>query len=169
MGFMSGMKGRMRPPSAGLVVGFVALGVALGGTATALDGTDTVEQNDLQDNSVGRPQIKSNAVRRGEINDGAVQNAELGTIVSREDINQLSDGASGYAEAECEPGERLIGGGGEFQQYATDGIYGGDRPSTGGANRPTNGGEFDAWSAKGTNAVGGNATLDVRAYALCLQ
>jgi hypothetical protein len=150
-------------------VGCVAVVLAMGGTATALDGTDTVEQDDLQDNSVGQREIRTNAIRRAEINNGAVQDAELGDIVVRSDTNSLNDGSSGRAEVECNAGERMIGGGGMTQQSGSDAIFHGSHPSIGGGLAPVNGNTFDAWNAKATNAIGGLATVDVVAWAICLQ
>jgi hypothetical protein len=135
------------------------LSVALGGTASALQGTRTVQDNDL----------KTNSVKKRAIAAGAVQDAELGTIVTRVETTAVPDGGSGRAEAECDDGERLIGGGGSTQQSATDAIFHGAHPSTGGGNLPVDGGEFDAWNAKATNAAGGLATVDVKAWAVCLQ
>ena len=169
MGRFSRLKGRMGMPSPALVVGCIALVLALGGTATALNGTNTVDQGDLQSNSVGAPEIKTGAVRRAEINDGAVQDAELGDIIVRTATTNVPDGASGRAEATCLAGERIIGGGGEWQQSGSDAMYHGDHPSTGGGTRATNGNDFTHWNAKGTNLAGANATLDLIAYAVCLQ
>lgn len=171
------MKGRIRSrlrwPSPALVVGCTAVVLALGGTATALDGTDTVELDDMQDNSVGHTNIKTNAIRRSEIKDGAVQNAELGTIVVRTATNAVPDGAFGRAEAECADGEQIIGGGGYSQQSVADARYLGDHPSTGGGIAATDGNDFDAWNAKLHNEViagaGNNVTIDLVGYAICLQ
>lgn len=163
------IKSRLGLPSPALVVGCIAVVLALGGTASALNGTNTVDQGDLQTGSVGAPEIKTGAVRKAEINDGAVQDAELGDIIVRTATTPIADGASGRAEATCDPGERIIGGGGEWQQSGTDAMYHGDHPSTGGGTRATNGNDFTHWNAKGTNLPGANASLDLIAYAICLQ
>jgi len=159
MGWKARIKGRLRLPSAGLVVGCIALIVSLGGTATALQGTRTVQDNDL----------KTNSVKKRAIAAGAVQNTELGDIVVRTATQPIGDGASGRAEATCLAGERIIGGGGEWQQSGSDALYHGDHPSNGGGTRATNGNGFTHWNAKGTNLAGANASLDLIAYAVCLQ
>jgi hypothetical protein len=182
-------EGRSWRPSPALVLALAALVVALGGTAQALPGANVVDNNDLRNNVVGTRNIKPEAVRgldirsdavgaseiapdavqESEIGAGAVQDGELGTIVVRKATTAIPDGASGRAEASCLPGERIIGGGGDTQQSAFDAIFHGSHPSVGGGLAPVVGNTFTSWNAKATNVAGNLATVDVNAWALCLQ
>jgi hypothetical protein len=166
---MGRLKRFIRRPSPAGVLAFIALGAALGGTATALPGTLSVQANDLRTGSVTARAIRTDAVREAEIQAGAVQDAELGDIVVRSDTNSLGDGSSGRAEASCDAGERMIGGGGKTQQSAPDAIFHGSHPSIGGGVAPVDGNGFDAWNANATNEIGNLATVDVVAWAICLQ
>ena len=151
-------------PSPAMIVGVVAVVLALGGSATALNGTRTVQDNDLKNNSVTARAIRTDAVREAEIQAGAVQDTELGTIVSRKDTTSIPDGGSGRADVQCDPGERMIGGGGNVQQSAPDAIYHGDNPTN-----PVNGTTFSTWEAHATNEAGNLANVDVNVWAICLQ
>jgi hypothetical protein len=166
---MGRLKGFIRRPSPAGVLAFIALGIAIGGTATALPGTRTVQDNDLRTNSVTARAIRADAVRPAEIQAGAVQADELGTIVVREAATAIPDGGSGRAEATCNAGEKIIGGGGSTQQSAPDAIFHGAHPSVGGGNTPVNGNTYTHWNAKATNEIGNLATVDVKAWAVCLQ
>jgi hypothetical protein len=122
-------------PSPGTAIACVALMVALGGTANALDGVNTVENDDLKNNSVGHGNLKTDSVRRAEIKAGAVQNEELGTIVERDGPNvtindpandgDWSTGTEGtsQSQAQCNEGEKLMGG---TLEWDTDGSVNGD-------------------------------------------
>jgi hypothetical protein len=155
----------------GPALGMLALFVALGGTANALVGSNTVDADDLDVGTVASREILNNSIKAKDIDAGAIKDAELGTIVVRTATNALADGASGRAEAVCNAGERLIGGGGSTQQSGSDAIFHGSHPSIGGGIAPVAGVTPTAWNAKATNAVGGSGllTVDVNAYALCLQ
>ena len=164
MGPIKRIKNRIGLPSPALVVGCVALSIALGGTAAALPGVRTVQDNDLKTNSVTARAIRADAVRESEIQAGAVQDTELGTIVSRKDTTSIPDGGSGRADVQCDPGEKMIGGGGNVQQSAPDAIYHGDNPTN-----PVNGTTFNTWEAHASNAAGNLANVDVNVWAICLQ
>jgi hypothetical protein len=153
----------------GPALGMLALFVALGGTAQALGGANTVDANDLQANTVDSREVTNNSLQARDIAAGAIQNGELGVIVSRVVSTAIPDGGSGRAEATCNAGERLIGGGGNTQQSAPDAIFHGATPSIGGGVAPVNGVTPTAWNAKATNEAGNLASVTVNAYALCLQ
>jgi hypothetical protein len=153
----------------GPALGMLALFVALGGTAQALGGANTVDANDLQANTVDSREVTNNSLFARDIAPGAIQDSELGTIVTRNASTALADGVSGRAEAVCLAGERLIGGGGSTQQSAPDAIFHGAHPSIGGGVAPGAGVTPTAWNAKATNELGNLASVTVNAYALCLQ
>lgn len=160
-GIFTRADGTRRRPSAGLIVGFIALFIAIGGTAGALTGQRTVFADDLRTGSVAARAIAS----------GAVHDTELGNIVYREDVNSINDGASGRAEVECADGEQLISGGGDVQQSAQDVVFHGAQAINQVSNPPAVGSD-DAvgWEAHATNEAGGLTTpIDLRAFVLCLQ
>jgi len=132
---MPSRKRWIRRPSPGTAIACVALMIALGGTANALDGVDTVENNDLQDNSVGSKNIKPDAVREADIHDGAVHDEQLARILERDGPNvtindpandgDWSTGTEGtsQSQAQCHEGEKLMGG---TLEWDTDGGVNGD-------------------------------------------
>lgn len=130
---------------------------------------DAVGSSEIAADAVGSSEIAADAVESSEILNGGVQDAELGTIVVREASTAVPDGGSGRAEASCDAGERLIGGGGATQQSSSDAIFHGSHPSIGGGLNPVNGATFSDWNAKATNLAGNLATVDVKAWAVCLQ
>lgn len=56
------MQGKRRIPSPGTVIALVALFAALGGTAVALDGRNSVRSDDIKNGQVRKPDIRKRAV-----------------------------------------------------------------------------------------------------------
>jgi hypothetical protein len=93
-------------PSPGFVLGFIALLVALSGTAVGLPGKKSVDKNDLKKNVVTKKTIKNGAVTQAKIANGAVtdskaadsvfQGATKGSFGSQD----RSDGGGPF----CDPG-----------------------------------------------------------------
>jgi hypothetical protein len=138
MRYLSRMK--KRRPSAGLVVAMVALIVALGGTAQALPGVNSVFTDDIVDGQVRAPDINTNAVRAleiqanavgsseiasnavgtseiatngvdtSEIAAGAVRAGDMGTITSRQVVLAIPAGTANFAIASCNAGEIVLSG-----------------------------------------------------------
>ncbi len=71
------MKARVRNHLRGNVVGYVAVFLALSGTATALGGSDTVFSDDIVNGEVKTPDLANNAVTTGKIRNGHVLNDDL--------------------------------------------------------------------------------------------
>jgi hypothetical protein len=115
----------------------VALFVALGGTAAALDGSNTVFSDDITNGEVKSPDIRNGGVKAPDVGDNAigvpesallaedqivdgsvdgqdVNEARLDLDVQRV-VNESQDDSSSFKtqRAECPPGERVIGTGGE--------------------------------------------------------
>ena len=63
-------------PSAGVVLGFIALFVALSGTAAALSGVNVVFKDDIAPNAVGRSEILRGGVAKSEIARDSVGQSE---------------------------------------------------------------------------------------------
>ncbi len=59
------------------IVGYVALFVALSGTAVALPGKKSVKSNDIAPNAVRTKAIKAGAVKNSKLADGAVTSAKI--------------------------------------------------------------------------------------------
>jgi hypothetical protein len=64
-------------PSPSMVVALIALFVALGGTATALTGTNTVDSGDIINDQVRAPDIGADQVQASEVAQGAVGSSEV--------------------------------------------------------------------------------------------
>src|SRR5688572_29591022 len=71
------MDTRARRPSASLVVSFIALVIAISGTAVALPGKNKVETNDLEKKAVTAKKIASKAVTTKKLKNLAVTSAKL--------------------------------------------------------------------------------------------
>ena len=80
------MRDRLRPRSAYDVVAILALFVALGGTAVAVDGSlpgqNTVGSADIINGEVGPDDVAANAIGSGKIVDATVKNEDLSTGAS---------------------------------------------------------------------------------------
>jgi len=125
----------IRRPSPGTAIGCIALMVALGGTAEALDGINTVENDDLKNNVVTSREIAQDEVRTNDIHTGAVHGDQLARIVERDGPNvvindQANDGdwstgteGTSQSQAQCNEGEQLMGG---TLEWDTDGSVNGD-------------------------------------------
>jgi hypothetical protein len=155
--------GRLRP-SPSMVVAFVALTVALGGTSYAIA--------QLPANSVGTKQLKKNAVttakvknrslvakdfRSGQLPRGARGPAgpqgAPGTAGAT-NVTVRSAAGSGTATAGCIGAEKAVGGGGDAPLGFIDGSF--PEPEAG---TPT------GWTARATDADG--APVNVTAYVIC--
>jgi hypothetical protein len=82
-----------RRPSPALIISFIALAVAITGTASALEGANSVRSDDIARNAVKSPDIAPNAVNSSELAGNAVKSPEvaLGAIGTSE----LANGAIG--------------------------------------------------------------------------
>jgi hypothetical protein len=67
-----------RRPSAAMSVAFIALAVAIGGTASALPGKKSVDQNDLRKNVVGSKNVKDGNLTGGDVGDGSLTGGDVG-------------------------------------------------------------------------------------------
>jgi hypothetical protein len=106
---------KTRRPSASLVVSFVALAIAISGTAVALPGKNKVETNDLEKNAVTAKKIKKNAVTTKKVKDLAITAAKLADgSVSGDKIADDSIGDNKLNEIE-------VIGGSYIRAAATDG------------------------------------------------
>lgn len=168
MGRMSRIRSRIPKPSVGGAIACVALGVALGGTAEALNGTNTVSHDDMRNNSVASREIQPNEVRTSDIHDGAVHEEQLAAIVEEDGPNvAIVDGANdgdwstnGQSVATCPNGTRLIGG---TMEWDTDGSVNGDLAIVKMFPNWTT----DSWTAVGSNDEGTSETF--HAVAFCLR
>ena len=64
-------------PSPAMIVAGIALITALGGTAAALSGKDSVAHNDLKNNVVHTAEIKQGQVKSSDVENGTVTGADL--------------------------------------------------------------------------------------------
>jgi hypothetical protein len=157
---------RARRPSAGTVIGSLALMVALGGSAAAnLPGKNSVNSGDIQNDRVKAADIRTDAVRLAELASDAVGSAELvpaavraadlGAIVERSVTVQVIDGSQNNATADCQPGEVVIGGGNDWSALNT------------GLRLQRSVRDGNGWNAAGANDSG--LARDLTVYAYCLE
>jgi hypothetical protein len=83
---------RMKRPSAGMVVAFVALVAALSGTAVALPGSNSVNSGDIKNNTITSSDIKNNSVKSTDVKNGSLLSKDFKS-------GQLPAGPAGAAGA----------------------------------------------------------------------
>ena len=119
------MDSKARRPSASLVISFIALAIAISGTAVALPGKNTVKTDDIKKLAITTKKLADGAVTTAKLQDLAVTSAKLaansvdgGKVVpgslTGEDIADNSIGDSKLSEVE-------IIGGSFIRATATDG------------------------------------------------
>jgi hypothetical protein len=122
---------RIRRPNAGVTVGFLALMVALGGTAgAALPGNNQVFTRDIANGQVRHPDIHQGAVRSSEIRDGSVAQPEVGTdAIGADELKDtwingsgqvVNAGTAGSATATCPAGMQIVSGGFHWDMIVAD-------------------------------------------------
>jgi len=149
-----------------MLVALLALFVALGGSAYAIK-------------KVGTKGLKNNAVTAQKLRDQAVTADKLTAVIGRTEYVEVGNNASKTVRAVCEPGEKLIGGGGDFIGSGSSPVPGLTiessapsqfrEPAVGDFNNPLiiDGFPFDGWIVTGYNSSGGPRYLT--AYATCLN
>jgi hypothetical protein len=136
---------------------------------------ETISESKIGEMAVTTPKLSDGAVTTPKIGDGAVTKEKLGpgalepTVVARTFITNAISG-TGEAEANCNAGETLIGGGGGWTNSAgtafslTDDVS--DSSPSAGSDVPTaDGASPQAWHVSGV-ATG---TKRLLAYAICLS
>jgi hypothetical protein len=78
-------------PSPALVISFLALAVAISGTAVALPGKNKVETNDIKKSAVTAKKLKKNAVRTKKVKNAAITGPKL--AANSVDGSKIVDGA----------------------------------------------------------------------------
>jgi hypothetical protein len=138
---------RFGRPSPAMVLAFVALLVALGGTSYAAI--------QLPANSVGAKQMKKNAVNSAKVKNGSLKAADFATGQLPATHVTVREGtpAMNRANAGCQPGERAVGGG----AATSTGLLDETRP-TPSSGTPT------GWTA---TAYDGSGTADVQVWVVC--
>jgi hypothetical protein len=110
------MEAKTRRPSASLVVSFIALAIAISGTAVALPGKNKVETNDIEKRAITAQKLGNGAVKTKKVQDLAITADKLadGSVTSA----KVADGSIGDAQL----GEiEVIGDSSYIRATATDG------------------------------------------------
>jgi len=166
------MKLLKRRPSGSMLVAFLALAVAIGGTASALPGKKSVDKNDLKPNVVKSKNVKNDVLTGDDVNEAALKGLLGSTIKVRvtSDLD-FDQGDVTPLTAQCQPGETLIGGGFRTTNTGTAGA----RPYVSesapivvatGSDTPTDGAVPDGWLVRGNNdSANDNQTL--HSFAVC--
>ncbi len=141
------------------------------GSASIADAAVTTPK--LADGAVTTPKLGEGAVTTPKLGDGSVTGAKLGGVVTRTSSVPLVDGAGNVTEVACQPGEKLIGGGGLVAGGSGNLDYNlqssRPQPTLGDAGIPNDGDPFGAWRVAGHNAAGGGGDTTLHAFATCLQ
>jgi hypothetical protein len=174
-----------RRPSGSMVVAFLALLVAMGGTGYAAQlAKNSVGTKQLKKNAVTEPKIKKGAVTGAKIKNGVVNSDKVknGSLLSADfKSGQLPAGAqgpqgpqgpagatnvtvrvgpdvSGTSTASCQGNERAVGGGGVAT--GADGALWASTPTP-------NSGTPTGWEADAMDTVTGTLGDPVQAYVVC--
>jgi hypothetical protein len=145
------------------------LGILAGGTAFA---AKKITARQIANSAVKTSKIKNGAVTTVKLANQAVKAGKLGTVVTRFGTEPLpDDGTLHSAAAQCATGEKLIGGGANFDPTAgSDTPLIASRPATDAAGgSPSNGGSFNTWRATAINVPGGTGATSIHAWAICLK
>lgn len=88
------MKGRIRRlPSPSMAVAFIALLAALGGTAVALPGRNTVTADDIKKGAATTSEIRNNTVRTQDIRNGTIRGKDVrNNSLTGADITRIRGG-----------------------------------------------------------------------------
>jgi hypothetical protein len=144
--------------------------------------TGAVSTAKLQNEAVNATKIESGAVGTAELADGAVTTAKLApqlqggpdVVVRTFLANTAGNNTLGEAEASCDAGEQLIGGGGGWvnttvpaTSYKLTGTVSDNGPSNGSDQPIADGATPQFWHVSGKNTTGADARM--LAYAICLQ
>jgi hypothetical protein len=138
--------------SPGIIIGLIALIIALAGTAVALPGSKLIDKNDYKKKSVTTRALARGAVTEGKLADDAVGASKLGNINTRTASTSVIGGTFGDAIANCQAGERVISGGSKGP---------GTFPLVSESHK-----QGEGWQARVYNNTGTTATLTVEAYCL---
>ncbi len=173
------MKVRPKLTYSNVMATIAVFGVLAGGTALAAEkitakqiANGAIKSKKLKNGAVTTPKLADLAVTTAKLGNSAVSGAKLGNVVTRFGSTPLPDNTTlQSAHAQCAAGEKLIGGGANFDPVAgVDTPLIASRPATdtaGGA--PGQGGGFNTWRATAINAAGGTGNTNIQAWAICLQ
>ena len=139
------------------VMATIAVFVALGGGAYALDGRNSVDSGDLKKNAVKSPEIAKNAAKGHDVSERtlAIGARALRKVRQRSATDEdIPPGGSGQASVQCNRGEQFLSGGSDYS--------GTDVSVTASRFDPPNG-----WGVFLDNeAASGNANLTAHVYCL---
>jgi hypothetical protein len=98
-------------PTPALVLSFIALLVALGGTAVANgDSLPLIGSHHVADNSIRSKDIRDGTLRRRDFRNGALRAPSGSTGLAS--VTRISGSGSGSATATCPAGTQVLSGGG---------------------------------------------------------
>ena len=169
------------------VMATIAVFVALGGTSVAAVSLkrNSVGSAQIKNGSVISADVKNNSLSGSDIKgltgkdfkggqlpqgpqgpagpQGATGPAGATNVVIRTGTNVIADNISGGAgaQADCQPGERAVGGGSTLSAGYTDDALQGSQPFTGAAGTP------NAWYA--VYYVGAHPSRTLTTYVMCVR
>ena len=139
------------------VMATIAVFVALGGGAYALDGRNSVDSGDIRKNAVKSSDIAKNAAKGRDVAEGTlvIGAKSLRRVRQRSATDaDIPPGGTGIAKVQCNQGEQFLSGGSDYS--------GTDVSITASRFEPPNG-----WAVFLDNeAASGNANLTAHVYCL---
>ncbi len=159
------------------VVALLALFVALGGSAYAFHlGKNAVKTKNIKNGAVNEAKLANGAVTETKLATGAVTASKLAagavktpSVVVRSASKPLNDGSNAIPEADCQPGEVAVGGGGLTANQTSDIQFMSLRPVLAGGANAGDGATPTAFQANFVNNAGGTGGTTAFAYALCMS
>jgi hypothetical protein len=127
-----------------------------------------VTSGKLADQAVTPGKLADQAVMAAKLADASVTGGKLAAIVARVTEVSVANNAGNAANAACQSGERIIGGGVRIVATTADDVeITASRPIKDNGEDPANGETFTQWRGAAFNQSGSAKTL--RVFALCLQ
>jgi hypothetical protein len=125
-----------------------------------------VQHGKIADGAILEQKLADQAVSTEKLGNGAVTGSKVSQVLIRRSTVPLNNNTNASAQATCEEGERIIGGGGNVGAFL-DIDWLSSRPALAGGGVPADGSELTHWRSSARNTSGTNTTLN--AYALCLS
>ena len=160
------MRIKLSVTSANLIA-LLALFVAIGGSAYAFHlGKNAVKTTNIKDGAVTEAKIANAAISASKLATGAVKTP---SVVVRYAYKPLNDNSNAIPEADCQPGEVAVGGGGQAQNQASDIQFHDLTPTNGSGGSVPQGGVPRGFDVNYLNLAGGAGSTTAAAYVLCMS
>jgi hypothetical protein len=167
-------------PTPSMAVALLALIVAMSGSAYA---AAKINGKNIVKGSITSKQIKDRSIQKNDLSPKigtigpagpagpAGKNGVSNVVVHRKDAVDVANLGDAATSVTCDAGETLVGGGANWVEKTTNGVFTTGTIKTSGpltaGKSPVEGGTADGWFAAGTNTTGFTRNLVV--YAICTK